>query len=87
MKWFILIIVLLVLLGPLRKRFLFPLLVAWRTVVPVTAGFITGAIAAAVLVGAGAPAWLIIFGPVAGALIIGSAGRQWFQDNFPPREK
>jgi hypothetical protein len=80
MKLFMLFVVLLLIAGPLRK----PLLASWRTTLPVIAGGFLGFSFAVVFVRFGAPAWTLILGPLAGVLIIGSEGRKWFHDNFPP---
>lgn len=87
MKWVITIVVALLLMGPLRRRLLYPLLLAWRTAVPVAGGFVAGVLLASMFVNLGGPAWMLIFGPLVAALAIGSAGRQWFHDNFPPDRK
>jgi len=87
MTWIFIVVLGLLLLGPLRRRFLFPLLSAWRIVIPVAGGFIAGSVLAGMMVSLGAPAWMLVFGLLAGVFIIGSEGRKWFYDNFPPKGK
>lgn len=87
MKWLIIIVVALLLLGPLRRRLLFPFLSAWRTVVPVIGSGVVGFVLAAMFVNAGAPAWMMVFGPIIAIFMIGTAGKRWFDQNFPPKEK
>ena len=80
MIWVFLIIATLLLIGPFRKGFV----LSWRTVLPLTGGGIVGFILAAMFASLGGPAWLMFFGPITGALMIGATGRQWFYENFPP---
>lgn len=59
---------------------------AWRFVVPAALGGIVGLILAAMFVGiGGAPAWMMIAGPVLGFFVIGVAGKQQLDDIFGPR--
>jgi len=83
MKWLIFIVVVLFLTGPLRK----PLLSSWRTVLPVIIGTIVGWWAAPLFLGYVYSGPVLLIGPVLGALMIGSAGRAWLYENFPPRGK
>jgi len=83
MDQFLLIVLALLIVGPLRKW----LLSSWRTIVPVLAGGLVGFVIAVKLVSSGAPAWMLVFGPLAGVFLIGSEGRNWLYDSFPPEKK
>lgn len=78
MIWVIIIIAAILLIGPLRR----PFLNNWRTIVPLIFGMIVGGILACMFINVGWPGWYIFFGPVAGALSIGSAGKKWLDENF-----
>lgn len=78
MIWLLIAVgVVLLMAGPLRKRFL----AAWRFTLPAVASGILGFVLAGMFVKAGAPAWMMIVGPVIAALMIGGAGKKWFDDN------
>jgi len=83
MIWIIFIITVLMLFGPFRRWFMS----SWRTVIPLICGMIFGFILSAMFALLGGPLWLIFFGTIAGALMIGAEGRKWFYDNFPPEAK
>lgn len=83
MTWILLIGVALLLVGPLRR----PILSAWRFVLPAVVAGIAGFVLAAMFVNAGAPAWMMVFSPIIAVFVIGTAGKKWFDQNFPPREK
>lgn len=80
-----LIAVALLLLGPLRKRFLFPLLAAWwRTVAALVVGGVVGHVIVSRFM-PGAPAWVTIAGPAMSAFMIGGAIRELLATVFPQR--
>ena len=68
-------------IGALRRRFF----AAWRTITPLIAGAIIGSLLSAKFVQAGAPAWMMIVGPVFAAFVVGGALNQGLNDIFPPR--
>jgi uncharacterized membrane protein len=79
--WILLAIpALLLVAGPLRRRFLS----AWRFTIPAVAGLVVGIVLAAFLVSFGLPAWTMLFLPCVFAMGIGSAGKQWLDENFGP---
>jgi len=81
-RFLIITAVLLLIIGPLRRR----LLSASRFIIPAVLGGVIGFIAAAVFVGTGAaPGWLIIIFPFISACMIGSAGKKWIDENFGPK--
>lgn len=85
MNRFFLIAVALLLLGPLRKRFLFPLLAAWwRTVAALVVGGVVGHVIVSRFM-PGAPAWMTIAGPAMSAFMIGGAVHELIMTVFPPR--
>jgi len=72
----------LLVLGPLRKR----LLSAWRFIIPAIVGAIGGFVLAAKCVSLGAaPPWVIIFVPIFGAVMGGSVGKKWIDENIGPK--
>ncbi len=82
MRTALVIAVLLLLLGPLRR----PVLGAWKFVLPATAGTIAGLALARLFVSAGGPAWLLWFAPVLFGLQLGAAGKAWLDRTLgPPR--
>ena len=88
MKGIWLVGIVLLLLGPLRRRLLLPLLSGcWRVVLPLIVGGIVGHI----IVGRfmpGAPEWMMIVGPVFAGLMLGGAIKQCLDDILgPPRGK
>lgn len=87
MTWVLIGIVLLFVVGPLRRGLLIPFVSAWRFTLP---GIIAAGLAlfvAARFVNAGAPALIMIIAPIMAFFMIGAAARQWFHDNLPPRER
>ena len=67
------VLMLLLFLGPLRRRFFLPFLAAWwRSTVPLIAGGIAGVLVVNKLM-PGAPGWMKIVGPVMAAFMIGGA--------------
>ena len=70
--------------GPLRRRFVN----AWRFALPAAAGLVVGLVLAALLVSFGVPGWAMLLLPPTMALGLGAEGRKWFDDNLgPPRER
>ena len=74
------ILAVLLIAGPLRRG----MLAAWRFTFPAAAGLIGGFILAAFLVRFGLPGWTMLFLPCVFAMGIGSAGKQWLDENFGP---
>jgi hypothetical protein len=78
-----LVIVLLLLLGPLRRRFVR----VWRFVLTAFLAGLVGYAVAVPFVSCGSPRWLLTFGFFAAALILGPLGKKWLDDNLgPPRQ-
>lgn len=71
----------LVVMGPLRR----PLLSVWRVVIPLAVGGIGGFVLVSRFM-QGAPAWMMIAGPVFGAFMFGGAIMEGIDDILgPPR--
>jgi hypothetical protein len=83
MSWLIIIVILLLTVGPLWR----PLLSSWRTVLPVATGALVGWWASLLFLSYMYSGPVLLAGPVLGALMIGSAGRAWLYENFPPGGK
>jgi hypothetical protein len=87
MKIILLAAIVLLLLGPLRRRLLFPFLTAWwRTVIPLVAGGIVGHVVVSRFM-RGAPPWMMLVGPFMGAFGIGGAIRELLANTFPERRE
>ena len=67
MKDIIVVVVLLLLAGPLRKW----MLAHWTLVVGLAIGSVVGFYISAMMVRLSGPAWLLIAGPVMGAAVVG----------------
>jgi hypothetical protein len=80
MFWLIAIVLLVLVIAPLRNAFF----AAWRFTIPAAAGLIAGVALAAFLVRFGLPGWTMLFMPCVFAMGIGSAGKQWLDENFGP---
>jgi len=81
--WVLIGIVLVFLIGPVRRW----ILGAWRFLFPGLTGAILAALLSAKVVDAGAPEWIMFISPIMAFFMIGAAGRQWFDDNIPPRNR
>lgn len=68
MKTLIILLVILLVIGPLRR----PLLSAWMIILPLTVGSILGYIIVTRFM-SGVPSWMLIVGPVFGAFMLGPA--------------
>jgi len=84
MKWFLIVGVAL-LLGPLRRRLLLPLLCGyWTTIFPLVIGAVVGHWVVTRLM-PGAPAWMRVVGPAMSPFMLGGAVHELFVTMFPPR--
>ncbi len=83
MIWVLTGIVLVFLIGPVRRW----ILGTWRFLFPGLVGAALAFILSAKVVNLGAPAWIVLACPVMAFFMIGAAGRQWFEDNLPPRNR
>ena len=78
------VVVLLLIAGPLRR----PFFSAWRFTVPATIGAVIGLVLGCLYIGFGAPWWMVIAGPLLFGFGLGSAGREWLDENIkPPRRE
>lgn len=85
MRWIIVIGAMLLLLGPLRRRLLLPLLCGyWTVIFPLVIGAAVGHWVVVRLM-PGAPAWMTIAGPLMSAFMLGVAVHELFVTMFPPR--
>lgn len=73
MKTLIMLLVILLVVGPLRK----PLLSAWKITLPLAVGSVIGYIVVTRLM-YGVPGWMLIVGPFFGAFLLGSAIKELF---------
>ena len=84
MIWLLVIVgVLLLLVGPLRRR----VLAHWRIVVPLVVGGVLGLILVNKFMASSAPGWLFIVGPIFGGLIIGGACRDFLNEILDDRKR
>jgi len=77
MNWLILLIILALFLGPLRR----PFFSNWRYTIPLIIGALAGFVLSALFVSFGGPPLMMLFGPVIGIFIIAPALKDGF-DNF-----
>ena len=73
--------VLLLLVGPLRR----PFFSAWRLSLPLVGGAVVGGLIACYMVKQGAPTWIMLVGPVLGAVALGGAAKELLDDVFGPK--
>jgi len=65
---------------------MFPFLAAWwRNLVALSFGTVAGFAAVGMM--HGAPAWMMLFGPVVGAFVVGGGVRELIDCIFPPKGK
>ena len=83
MIWVLIGIVLVFLIGPVRRW----ILGTWRFLFPGLVGATLATLISAKVVNAGAPEWIMLISPIMAFFLIGATGRQWFDDNLPPRNK
>lgn len=75
MESLIVILVVALLLGPCRRLVLYPVLGAWKTVIPSILGWVLGRMIIEQYM-PGSPGWIWIGGPLFTAFIIGPLGRE-----------
>ena len=82
MTWILAAIVLVFLIGSLRRA----VYAVWRFVFPGLVGAVLALMLSARVVDLGAPAWMLLACPVAAFFMIGAAGKEWFDQHLgPPR--
>jgi hypothetical protein len=82
MRTLLAIALLLLVVGPFRRR----LLANWRVLAPAVLGAALGYMLAGLFVRSGGPAWLLVFAPALFALQLGAAGKAWLDRALRPSQ-
>ncbi len=86
MRWVIGIALVLLLLGPLRRRVLYPSLKTWRLGAPFVLGLYMGSLLVNRLM-PGSPNWMKVVGPLSLAVIGMGVGRRFLDDLLGPADR